>query len=305
MITAAGGLQTSYRPAEVGVTANNPALLHPGLSSQLNASFNAFLAGAKAYSLAGAWHTAELNTTFGGSVHYLNYGSLPATDAAGNISGEFRPVDYAVQLSAARKYEEKWTYGGSVKFIQSSYQQFRSAAVAMDVGILFFDSAKNFSASLLVKNMGVQLKTYANEKEDLPFDLQVGFTKRLAKAPFAFSVTAHHLHRFNLAYNDTTFANENGFTSPAAFDRFFNHFVLATHVFLGNHLEATFGYNHLRRQELSVQNAANGLAGFSAGLRIRFKKIQVLYGRATYQRGVSYNHIGITAQLNQLTGLGK
>lgn len=305
MVTAAGGFQASYRSSEVSPTANNPALLHPELSSQVNASFNAFLGGVKTYSLTGAWHAAQWGTTFGGSIHYLDYGSIPATDAAGNLTGEFRPVDYTLQLSAAKKYLEKWTYGGTVKFIQSSYQQYRSSGLAIDFGVLFFDSAKNLSVSLLAKNMGVQLKTYANEKEDLPFDLQVGITKRLAKAPFGFSLTARQLHRFDLAYNDTTFATENGFASPTTFDRIFNHFVLATHVYLGSHLEATIGYNHLRRQELSVADAANGLTGFSAGLHIKFNKIQVLYARSGYQRGVSYNHIGITASLDKLTGLGK
>lgn len=304
LVTAAGGVQASYRTSEVSITGNNPALLHPELHSQLHASFNAFFGGVKAYGLTGAWHSTQLNTTFGGTVHYLDYGSIPATDVAGNINGEFRPVDFSVQFSAARKYLEKWTYGATVKFIQSSYQQFRSSGLAVDVGALYFDSAQNISVSLLAKNMGVQLTTYANEKEDLPFDLQVGITKRLAKAPFGFSLTAQQLHRFDLAYNDTTFAGENNFSSPTAFDRVFNHFVFATHVYLGSHLEATVGYNHLRRQELSVSDAGNGLTGFSAGLRIKFSKLQVLYARSTYQRGVSYNHIGITASLDKLTGIG-
>ena len=153
--------------------------------------------------------------------------------------------------------------------------------------------------------MGAQLKTYTGEKEDLPFDLQVGITKRLAKAPFGFSLTAHQLHNFNITYNDTTFNNDNGFEQPSGFSKVFNHFVIATHIYLGQHLEATIGYNPLKRQELSVPGAANGLAGFSAGLRIQFSKLQILYARSTYQKGIANNQIGITAQLNKLIGLGK
>lgn len=303
IVTAAGGVNVSYRTSEAGLSANNPSLLHRGINSQVAASFNAFLGGIKAYGLTGAHHANGINTTFGGHVYYIDYGSLPATDAAGNQSGAFRPVDFVVQLSAAREYLEKWTYGGSLKFISTSYQQYRSSAIAFDFGLFYLDSAANFSASFVAKNMGAQLKTYATEKEDLPFDLQVGITKRLAKAPLGFSLTAQHLHRFDLAYSDTTFNNENGFSSPSAFSKIFNHFVLASHIYLGKHLEATIGYNHLRRQELSVQNAGNGLTGFSAGLHIKFNKLQILYARSAYQRGVSYNQIGITAQLNKLTGL--
>ena len=304
IISAAGGINTSYKTNEVSLAANNPAQLDPTMHAQLNASFNGFMGGSKAYSLTGAYYSATSNTSFGGHIYYVDYGSIPATDAAGNSNGEFRPVDFVVQFSAAKKYLEKWTYGGAIKLIHSSYHQYRSSAIALDFGVLFFDSAKQFTASFLAKNMGFQVKTFAGQGEDLPFDLQVGITKRLSKAPFGFSITAQQLHRFDLQYNDTTFNNENRFAKPSAFNRFFNHFVLATHVYLGQNLEATIGYNHLRRQELSVPEASNGLSGFSAGLRIRFSKLQIQYARSTYQRGIGYHQIGITAQLNKLSGLG-
>ena len=79
-------------------------------------------------------------------------------------------------------------------------------------GFLFQDTAKLFFASLLVKNMGFQLKKYeGTDGDDLPFDLQIGISKRMEKAPFGFSLTAQRLHQYNIRYNDTTFNNENGF----------------------------------------------------------------------------------------------
>ncbi|MDB5206858.1 MAG: porQ, partial [Flavisolibacter sp.] len=217
MLTAAGGMNTSYRQNEVSPAANNPALLHPALSTQINASFNAFLGAVRTYSLTGAYHSEKKNTTFGGHIYFVDYGSIPATDAAGNRAGDFRPRDFLLQVSAAKKYLEKWTYGGTLKFISSSYRQYSSSAIAVDFGVLFFDSVKNFSASLLIKNMGVQFTTYVGEKEDLPFDLQVGITKKLSKAPFGFSLTAQQLHRFDISYNDTTFNNDNGYSYPSSF----------------------------------------------------------------------------------------
>lgn len=305
MLTAMGSVNTSYQTNEVSLAANNPALLSSETNSQINASFNAFLGGINAYSLTGSHHSNKFNTTFGGHIYFVDYGSLPLADASGNRMGEFRPVDFVVQVSAARKYLERWTYGGTVKFINSSYGQYRSNALAIDFGVLYIDSSNKFSLSFLAKNMGIQVKTYAGEKEDLPFDLQVGITKRLEKAPFGFSLTAHHLHKFNISYNDNDFNSDNGFTPPSGFDKVLNHFVIATHVYIGQHLEATIGYNHLRRQELSIQDVGNGLTGFSTGLRIRFSKLQILYARSAYQKGISYNQLGITAHLNKLTGLGK
>lgn len=300
LATASGGANISYRVGEVSTTATNPALLRPSLSTQINASFSSFLGGIKKHSLNGAYHVEDWQTTFGGHINYTDYGSIPATDAAGNVSGDFRPVDFVVQVSAARKYLERWTYGGTLKFINSSYQNFRSSALAVDIGLNYFDSASRFSASVVASNMGTQLKTYAGVGEDLPFDLQIGITKRLAKAPFGFSLTAQNVHRYNLNYNDTEFNSANGYSSPSAVQNLFNHFIAATHIYIGQHVEATIGYNHLRRQELSLPEGGSGLTGFSAGLRIIFQKLQILYGRSVYQRGVGLHQIGITTQLNRL-----
>lgn len=306
LLTAAGGVNTSYKTNEVGLSANNPALLTTDLHAQLGLSFNSFLAGIKTYSLTGAYQKEKLNTSFGGHIYFVDYGSIPNTDAAGNVSGNFHPVDYVVQVSAARKYLEHWNYGASLKFISSNYQLYKSSAVALDFGVLYSDSSNQLFASVLAKNMGFQVKTYAGQNEDLPFDLQIGITKRLAKAPFGFSVTAQHLHQFNIVYSDESFNTDNNFSSNNNFfNKVFNHIVIASHIYLGNNLEATLGYNHLRRQELNIGSSGNGLNGFSTGVRVKFAKLQVLYARSSYQRNLSYNQLGLTLHLNQLFGLGK
>lgn len=306
LLTASGGVNTSYNTDEVGLTSNNPALLNAELHSQLNLSFNNFLSGIKTYSLTAAHQHDKNNTTFGGHIYFVDYGSIPYTDAAGNVDGDFRPVDFVVQLSAARNYLEKWNYGVAVKFINSDYKSYKSSALALDVGVLYSDSSRNLFASVLAKNMGFQIKSYAGGTEDLPFDFQIGITKRLDKAPLGFSVTAQHLHRFNILYDDARFNTDNNFSSGNNFfNKLLNHFVVASHVYIGNNLEATFGYNHLRRQELNIDASGNGLNGFSMGLRIKFSKLQILYARSNYQRNVSYNQLGVTLTLKEFSGLGK
>ena len=178
LLTAAGGVNTSYKTNEVGLTANNPALLNADLHSQLGLSFNSFLAGMKTYSATGAYQYNKWNTTFGGHIYFVDYGSIPQTDVAGNVNGNFHPVDYVIQISGARQYLERWNYGASLKLINSNYQLYTSSAIALDFGVLYSDSFHLFFASVLAKNMGFQLKTFAGEGEDLPFDLQIGITKK-------------------------------------------------------------------------------------------------------------------------------
>jgi hypothetical protein len=81
--------------------------------------------------------------------------------------------------------------------------------------------------------------------------------------------------------------------------------VIASHIYLGNNLEATVGYNYLRRQELNIGSSGNGLNGFSMGVRVKFSKLQILYARSNYQKNVSYNQLGLTLTLNEFSGLGK
>jgi hypothetical protein len=301
LLTAVGGVNTSYKTNEVGLAANNPALLSADMHSQLGVSFNGFLAGIKTYSATGAYEYNSWSTVFGGHIYFVDYGSIPQTDGAGNVMGNFHPVDYVIQLSAARQYLERWRYGLSVKFINSNYQLYNSSAVAFDFGLLYSDSSNGVYASLLSKNMGVQIKTYSGEGEDLPFDLEIGLTKRLKKAPFGFSVTAQNLHQWNTLYNDEEFnANNNIPSSNSFINKLFNHFVLASHIYVGNNLEGIIGYNRLRRQELNIGSSGNGLNGFSMGARIKFAKIQILYARSSYQSNVSYNQFGVNLKMDEL-----
>jgi hypothetical protein len=280
------------------------------MHTQMNAVFNDFYAGIKDYHLSLGYHNQKLNTNFLWGLNYFDYGSIPQTDASGNLLGQFRPTDWVMQVSASRRYMEKWNYGTTLKFISSNYGQYRSNGVAIDMGVLYSDTAKLFYASVLVKNLGFQLKKYdGTSVDELPFDLEVGLTKRLENAPFSFSVTAHHLHQFDIRYNDTTFNNENGFNNGSnnklSFNTLFRHFVFATTVYAGDKIEITAGYNHLRRQELNIGNTGNGINGFSLGVGVILDKLQIRFARAYYQNNTAYNQLGLNLKLNEYFGLGK
>jgi hypothetical protein len=309
-LSALGGVNVSVTSKDIGLSFNNPSLLKKEMHTQMNAVFNIFYADINAYHLSFAYRHEKLKTNFGWGLTYYDYGKIPETDPSGNILGSINPTDWVMQLSASRSYLQKWNYGASVKFISSNYGIYRSNGIAMDVGILYSDTANLFSASLVAKNIGYQLKKYSGtEAQELPFDLQAGFTKKLKNAPLSFSFTAHHLHQFDIRYNDTVFNNENslGVTKNGKFtiDKIFRHFVFAAQIFPVQQIEVTIGYNHLRRQELNISNTTSGLNGFSMGVGLVVKKIQVRYARTHYQNNTAYNQLGLNLQLNEHFGLGK
>ena len=309
-LSALGGINVSQISNDVGLAFNNPALLRPQMHSQMNAVFNGMYADINSCHLSLGYHHPKLNTNFLWGLNYFSYGTIQETDAAGNILGKLRPTDWVMQLSASRNYMDKWNYGATVKFISSNYGMYSSDGVAIDVGVLYYDSIKLFSASLVVKNMGFQLKKYdGTDPGDLPFDLQLGISKRLEKAPFGFSFTAHHLHQFDISYNDTVFNNGNNFANGSSekfsLDKLFRHFVFAATIYLADKVEITAGYNHLRRQELSIGKGGNGLTGFSLGAALVLDKLQVRYARSQYQNNTAYNQFGLNMTLNKYFGLGK
>ncbi|MEJ7740797.1 MAG: type IX secretion system protein PorQ [Chitinophagaceae bacterium] len=309
-LTGLGDINISTISDDVGMSFNNPALLRPVMHTQLTTVFTSMYAGIKNYHTMIGYRNQHLQTNFAFGIHYLDYGSIPQTDAAGNILGSFRPADYVVQGTASRMYGDKWYYGASLKLVISNYGLYRSSAILMDVGAAYYDSSNLIQASLAIKNMGTQIKKYEGTAgDDMPFDLQIGITKRLQKAPLQFSVTAHHLHQFDIRYNDTSFNNENGFNQnnrqkSFAMDKLFRHFVFATQCYVGDKIEITGAYNHLRRNELNIFGTSNGLNGFSLGVGVLFKKIQIRYARAYYQNNTAYNQVGINLKLNEYFGLG-
>ena len=300
-LSGLGGINISNRTNDIGLTMQNPALLREEMSRQIHASFNSMYAGIKNLALVGGYSVEKWKTNFGLGISYLDYGNIDATDPSGNIIGDFHPRDFLIKLSASRAYETSWHYGFAINFIQSSYGQYQSSALALDAGVVYFDSLRNIQASLVLKNMGAQLKPFVpGNPEQLPFDMQVGFSKRLSKAPIQFSVTAHHLHQFDLLYNDTAGASTGGHDANTTFfNKLFQHFVFGAQFYIEEKIEVSAGYNILRRTELRIDNTTNGFTGFSTGLGYTSKKLQLRYARSWYQNNTAYNQFGLNIQFMQ------
>ncbi|WEK38186.1 MAG: type IX secretion system protein PorQ [Candidatus Pseudobacter hemicellulosilyticus] len=299
-LSALGGINTTPQSNDIGMAWHTPSLLRPDMHTQVNAVFNILPGDIKSYHLMAGYHARDWGTSFALGVQYLNYGEIPATDAAGNTMGQLRPSDYVVQLSASRAYGERWYYGASLKFIQSSYGEYRASGLALDASLSYQDTAALLQVSLVLKNMGAQLKAYAGtQKTELPFDIQAGISKKLANAPLQFSITAHHLHQFDILYEDSSFNQVSGLepatkTGNKFPEQLFRHVVLGVQAWLTDKVELSAGYNHLRRKELNIGNAGNGLNGFSLGVGLLFKKIQLRYARSHYQRQLTYNQVGLS-----------
>ncbi|MEK7257168.1 MAG: hypothetical protein AAB316_20600, partial [Bacteroidota bacterium] len=61
-----------------------------------------------------------------------------------------------------------------------------------------------------------------------------------------------------------------------------------------------FGYNPLRKKELSVRNLRS-LAGFSMGIGLKINRFRVEFGRSFVHLGAGANHFSISTNLKEFT----
>jgi hypothetical protein len=295
--TALGGINISSMEADLGLAMYNPALLESSMQYQLHLSVKPFYAGIQQYDLSGVQHIERKQITLGWGVHYLNYGDISMTDISGNVLGNMRPSDYAVQISAASNYIEHFRIGANLKYIQSNYGMYKSSGIAFDLGLTYLAPSKLSQVSLLVKNIGLQLSS-SSVKQELPFNLILGWSKKLENAPIQFSITADRLSLWNNLYYDSTFSNAQGESVPSRLQNVFNHLTIASEIYLGDQVDLNFGYSFNRRYDLNVQNQSNGLNGFSTGFGVKLERTHLQYGAALFQRN-AYHHFTIIYQLKK------
>lgn len=305
--TTLGSMNVSQMGSDIALSMLNPALLRPDMHTHLQLNYTSYFADVMYANGLFGYHSDRLQTTFAAGVQYINYGDISQTDPGGSVLGSFRPSDLSVQVTASRQYMEKWHYGATLQLVQSRYVQYKATGVVLHVGLTYEDTTHHWQAGLLAKNMGVMLSTYTpGNQEPLPFDLQVGISKKLEQVPLQLSATLHHIYQYDIRYSDPGFQEgtliTNGDTAKTggAVDKIFNHFVLAAQMDIGRYIQVTAGYNHLRRQELSDPQM-KGLSGFSAGLSVVTRKVQVRYARAWYQRSTALNQFGINLPLKEWT----
>jgi hypothetical protein len=289
--SALGGMNISSLQKDLGLAMFNPSLLHESMDGQMQVSVKPFFADIKQYDVNGAHFWEKKNAVVSWGVHYMDYGNIAMTDVSGNEYGNMHPTDYAVQVSAAANYFQNITIGATLKFIQSNYGVYKSNGVATDIALLYSPYTNLSQASIIVKNLGTQ---FGNPllKQELPFNLILGWTKKLAYAPFSFSITAERLSVWNNAYYDPVFSQQENITAPSKGQDLINHLILGSEINIGEQVNINLGYNFLRRYDLNIQNQQNWFNGFSSGIELNMGRAKLQYGTAFFQRNM-YHHFTI------------
>jgi len=275
MSARAGALGGSYvtNNDDVEVIFYNPAGLNFLEESPASVSFVKHLMDINLFSLA---FSTELNDIgrFGAAVKYINYGNFEEADEFGNVTGEFGAGELALLLGYAGTFEENFYYGANAKVIYSSIADASSSAIGVDLGVHyeFPELMLNIGASVL--NLGSQLSSYIDTKEDLPLDIIVGVSKRLENLPVRLSLDFHRL-------------NED----RDEFYQRFKGFSLGAEFYLSQVFTLQLGYDNERRSDLKIGNSS-GIAGFNGGLGVTISEYKFNYG---------YSSLGLAGALHRIT----
>ncbi len=190
---------------------------------------------------------AEGIGNIGAGITFISYGTFTQTDQFLNNLGSFGATEFALVAGAATPLDGESSIGANVKVIYSSIANYRSSAMAIDLGYLYTIPSENITIGASILNIGRQLSTYAGVREPLPLDVKIGITKRPEHLPVFLNVNFHKLNESQ----ESVFQRLNSFSFGAEF-------------LMSESVRFRVGYSNEQRKELKLGTSA-GLAGFSLG----------------------------------------
>lgn len=276
-----GGVNISLvDPDDIMLTDQNPALLGPEMSRSLGVSYMRYIGGSN---FAGAKYANAVGGygAIGIGIHYFGYGSIKATDPTGTVTGSFSPLDMAVSAGYTHSFGANWRAGFALKLLYSAYDKFSAMAVATDLGVNYYNEDYDSSLSLVIANLGGQVKKFAEKADRLPIDVRLGWSKSIGNSPFNLSITAWNLTKWSLPYwkNGKTPEDE-----PELVNKFlpnlFRHLVFGIEWKPSDRFYVDLGYNYKTRTDMATYSR-NFFSGISigAGLKVRAFGVGVAFAQ--------------------------
>ena len=260
---ALGGENISIDDDDPTLVFHNPALASNVADRSLNLNYMTYMEGVKVASASFVKAFRE-RATWALEAQYVDYGTMKHTTVDNEVLGDVSAKDIAVGGTFTYTLSDKIAGGVTAKFVSSSLAGYNSIGVAVDLGVNYLNPDLGLSLSAVARNLGGQLKAYEDDFEKLPFDLQLGVSKRLGESPLRFSVTMTRLHDWD--------------------DKFINHFIFGTEAFLSDNIWLGGGINPRRSDDMKIsdgESESSHGAGFSlgGGLQLDRFKLQVAYGK--------------------------
>lgn len=307
-IAALGGNFLAIKDNDISLAIANPSLITDKMNNKLAINYVNYFSDIN-YGFAAYAHSFKNLGTFVGSIQYINYGTFTYADATGLTSGTFKAGEYAVNIGWAKMLDSNFSLGSNLKIINSNFESYNSFGIAIDLAATYHNANKRFTASLMLKNIGSQLSYYTEgNKESLPFEIQLGVSKKLKHAPFRFSFLLNHLEKWDISFDDPL--NPNTKTDPLTGekivksdvsifgDKLMRHIVAGVEFIPSESFNIRLGYNYQRRQEMKVESALSTV-GFSWGFGFKVSKFYLSYANVIQHLAGSSHFFTIATNISE------
>lgn len=288
------GVNVSLANEDINMAFSNPALNGDSLSGIASFSYLDYFADVSVVSAIYQHDFGKYGSWFMGVTH-IGYGEIDSFDPTGAALGTVDASETLVSLGRSHQIGV-FNMGATLKFINSSIAGFNSNALALDIGGVFIHPKRALSLGLVFKNVGLVLSDYSeSSNSELPFDVQAGVTFKPQFMPFRFTLTG-----YNLSQGDISYFNRNDIDGPeeeGGVDNVLRHINIGAELLLSKNINVRFGYNHMVKQELKLEETAGG-AGFSFGLMFRVKAFEFAYSRGGYHAAGGSNSFSVTSNTN-------
>ncbi len=284
-----GGNHVGLFEANSSVFYLNPAYLTPATSKNVSATFVNYLADSRIGFANGAYNIKDIGT-LGIGLRYAGYGELDELDENGTRLGSFNASDISLTTGLSTMLNEKLSAGAAVDLIHSSYQNYNSSAITASGGIYYLDKETNFSAGLSFRNLGDQIDYYNGFREDIPFDISAGISKKPEKFPFHLHLTLRQLNNWDLRVPGES-------ETPAFLDNLFRHVIFGGEASFSENFKFRLGYNRLLHEQTKTNDSFD-FGGVSLGVGLKIKGINIDMSRSSYSSVGGIVQISISSQLN-------
>ena len=299
LISSLGGSNVSLKTDNLNLAYHNPALLTSAMDQSLALNYINYFAGIN-FGMAMYSRSFQGIGNFAAGLTYLNYGSFTEADASGIITGTFHASEYAFSMIYSREIDSLFSAGINLKPVLSHLENYTSFGFALDLGSSYHSRSGLFSAGIAIKNLGLQVTTYAGEKrQKLPFEIQAGISQKLAHAPFRFSLTLRHIEKFDLTYLYGDTASTGNKQSAGFFENMMRHAIVGMEILPHKNFYLSAGYNYQRRKELQTESRISAV-GFTWGFGINTSFMNIEFGRAMYHLAGSSNHFSLIVRTDML-----
>ena len=294
-VYALGGHNLTVIDDDINLVEQNPALLGPEFDHQVGLNYLRYIGDTNFAGVRYGQGVSE-HGAFAVGLQYFGYGEIQGASIDGTRTGAFNASDIAFNVTYSHDISERLRGGITVKYLYSKYEDYTAGAVAADLGINYYNPDNEFTASLVAKNLGGQVKKFNEYKDNLPWDIQFGVSKMLAMAPLRLHVTAFDLARWSSPYYKIVDVNnpQSGLVEEESFgSNLLRHLAFGVDIIPSDNLYFAVGYSYRTRTDMATYKR-DFLSGFSAGggLKVRAFGLGV---------AVSRPHTGATTLMFNLT----